>query len=490
MSEETNNIPKVFISYSWSSPEHEKWVLELATDLVESGIHIIIDKWDLKEGADKYVFMEKMVTDKNIRKVIIISDKVYSEKADVRKGGVGSETQIISSEIYNQLDPTSQEQKFVAVITEKDETDKPYLPTFLKSRIFIDFTNNDEYAESLEKLIRWIFDKPLFKRPDIGKPPIFITEDSVVNLGTTSKVKLVFNALSKDQNIAIGLYADYLDHFANQMEELRITTIPEGKHLDDVVIESINRFLPYRDEYVDVLNKIIRNTSAEEFYTHVHNFFEKIIPYIFWPPNTQSWNKLFADNYRFILHELFLYTMAVLIKHNRFDIANSFIEQSYYLQPCPPDVEGGLKSFLIFRVYLDSLNQRNDRLQLKRLSLMSDLLEQRSRRKDVTFVDIMQTDFILFLRADMIKNIKYSQRWSPFTLLYTSFRNTHFEKFLRAESEGFFIKFKTMLGVLDVNEFKTHLNKYAKGELKVPTWEFETFEPSDLANQELLCTKP
>jgi hypothetical protein len=37
--------------------------------------------------------MEKMVTDPEISKVLIVSDKMYAEKADGRAGGVGTETQ-------------------------------------------------------------------------------------------------------------------------------------------------------------------------------------------------------------------------------------------------------------------------------------------------------------------------------------------------------------------------------------------------------------
>ena len=105
--------PKAFISYSWTSPEHEEWVLALATDLEESGIHVVLDKWELREGADKFAFMEKSVTDPSIQKVIVVCDRLYAEKADGRKGGVGTETQIISKEIYEQVDPTDQVQKWI-----------------------------------------------------------------------------------------------------------------------------------------------------------------------------------------------------------------------------------------------------------------------------------------------------------------------------------------------------------------------------------------
>jgi TIR domain len=60
--------PCLFISYSWSSQDHEIWVVNLATQLRESGIDVILDKWELKEGHDSVAFMEKMVTDPTIQK--------------------------------------------------------------------------------------------------------------------------------------------------------------------------------------------------------------------------------------------------------------------------------------------------------------------------------------------------------------------------------------------------------------------------------------
>ena len=61
--------PRLFVSYSWTSRDHEAWVLRFATELRESGIDVILDKWDLREGHDAHAFMEKMVTDPEIKKV-------------------------------------------------------------------------------------------------------------------------------------------------------------------------------------------------------------------------------------------------------------------------------------------------------------------------------------------------------------------------------------------------------------------------------------
>jgi len=142
--------PKLFISYSWSTPDHEQWVLDLATELCEAGVDVILDKWDLKEGQDAITFMEQMVTAPDIKKVAIICDKLYAEKSNIRSGGVGTETQIISREVYE----NQSQVKFVAVISEKDEDGNPFLPVYYKSRIYIDLSDSSTYAENFERLVR------------------------------------------------------------------------------------------------------------------------------------------------------------------------------------------------------------------------------------------------------------------------------------------------------------------------------------------------
>ncbi len=60
--------PKIFISYSWTNETHEEWVINLATELRENGVDVILDKWDLKEGHDANAFMKKwFLTPKLIR---------------------------------------------------------------------------------------------------------------------------------------------------------------------------------------------------------------------------------------------------------------------------------------------------------------------------------------------------------------------------------------------------------------------------------------
>jgi hypothetical protein len=491
MSTTPSEGPKTFISYSWSAPDHEKWVINLATQLVESGVDVVLDKWDLREGADKYAFMEKMVTDPSVRKVVVVCDRIYAEKADGRQGGVGTETQIISQEIYSQVDPTDREQKFVAVITEKDEKGQPYVPTFLKSRIYIDMSESNGNTNAFEQLLRWIYDQPLYKKPEKGKPPAYLFAETAVSLGTTARFQRAVDALKQQKTGALGALTDYFDTFAGKFETFGIKPDP-AKQFDDQVVENIDSFLPYRNEAVEVFLAVAKYHASLEGYEAVHRFLEKLLPYGFWPAGLSTWTQWNADNFRFIIHELFLYAIATMLKYERFEGVREFIEQDYFFPAGSPDVESGMVPFTLFRHYLESLEHRNSRLNLRRLSLAADLLEKQANLTDIRFDDIMQADFVLFLHADLIPVDKKTSRgrWWPDTLLYAERLRSPFEIFARGQSSRYFAKLKTALGVGNKSELEELVGRYSKQELKVPKWEFESFDPARLMGIDRLDSRP
>src|SRR5208282_2493926 len=76
--------PRVFISYSHSPAEHAERVLAIGQRLANDGIDVEIDKWSVREGHDLNAFMERMVTDATVSKVLIFSNKSYAEKPHQR----------------------------------------------------------------------------------------------------------------------------------------------------------------------------------------------------------------------------------------------------------------------------------------------------------------------------------------------------------------------------------------------------------------------
>lgn len=167
-----DRIPQVFVSYSWTCNEYQESIVALATRLRHDGVNVKLDVWDLKHGQDKYAYMEQCVTNPNIDKVLIMSDRVYTEKADARKGGVGDETSVISAEVYKNVN----QQKFIPVVMERNEEGEEFLPAYLKSRMYIDFSVENK-EKAYKELLRAIFELPEQCKPDIGNPPKWLTEE-------------------------------------------------------------------------------------------------------------------------------------------------------------------------------------------------------------------------------------------------------------------------------------------------------------------------
>lgn len=492
MAEPELESPRTFISYSWTSPGHEQWVLDLATRLRESGVDAILDKWDLREGADKFAFMERMVTDSSVHKVIVVCDQLYADKADERAGGVGTETTIISQEIYNQIDPTAQAQKFVAVITEKDDTGQPYIPAFLKSRIYIDMSEVERYGEGFEQLLRWIFGRPVLEKPPLGTPPTHLFQDISPSLATTAVHRFAMDALRQQKTSASRAVADFFGTLATNLESYRLTS-EHGKEFDEQIVESVEAFLPYRNEAIDVFLNIARYLPSTDHYQTLHRFFEQILPYGFWPPGKPTWTQGEADNLRFIARELFLYAIAALIKYERFEGVRELTELEYFVPAGSPDFqnEAAMVPFTIFCSILRAFAQRNQRLGLRRLSLSADFLKTRSTLPGLKFADLMQADFMLFLRGDLNPvDEKWTQeRWWPETLIYASEHHGPFEIFARAKSGRYFDQLKIALGISQKEALVTLADRYTKQELPVPKWEFDSFRPAQLMNLEELATR-
>lgn len=473
--------PKLFISYSWSNPTHEQWVIDLANELTESGVHVILDKWDLKEGHDSVAFMEKMVTDSQITKVAIICDEIYASKADGRAGGVGTETQIISRRVYE-----NQEQgKFVAIISEKDSQGEAFLPTYYKSRIYIDLSSPDIYTENFDKLLRWIYDKPLYTRREIGKRPSFLDESDGISLGTTSLYKRALSAIKENKPFASGSLDEYFSTFTSNLEKFRITE--KVGEFDDQVIDSLDKFIPYRNEVISLIICLAQYAPTGENVLRVHRFLEALIPYMNRPENVTFYKEWDSDNFKFIIHELFLYTIAIFIKYERFSAANVLLTQQYYLTEASEYGNDVMAGYEVFRDYLKSLEYRNRRLELRRLSIHSDLLEQRSKSSGIEFRYLMQADFILFLRGDLHQE-EYS-RWYPDTLLYVRRFHSAFEIFARSSSKSYFEKVKCILDIDKPSDLNELMATYKTDRQRIPKWESESFSPSRLMGYEQLATK-
>lgn len=478
--------PKLFISYCWSSEEHEEWVLRLGTELRENGVDVILDKWDLKDGNDANAFMEKMVSDEDIKKVILVIDELYSAKANKRTGGVGTETQIISAEVYESVEQS----KFVAVIAKRDNKGNANLPVFYKSRIYIDLSDEDLYGKNFEQLLRWVYDKPFNVKPELGNKPTFLDEETSVSLGTSVAFRRLLEAIRNSRPHVSGALLEYFNVFSENLNKFRLEPSNGVEDFDQKVVDSIEQFVPGRNELIEVFSAIAQYDHTSSSSPIIHKFFESLIPYLDKPEGVNRYFKWDWDNLKFIIQECFIISIAVFLKHERYDIIEILLRQQYYVEKDENHGKSKMRSFGVFRNYLESLIHRNKRLKLQRLSVYADLIKDRCTDSGLSFNQIMQADFLLYI-AEAMQGLKEKRRqeWWPETLVFKSFHGGAFEMFLRAESIDYFNRVAPTLGVKSKADFEPLIEAFKNKTVYIPTWEFDSIDPLELMNYEKLCSR-
>lgn len=255
------------------------------------------------------------------------------------------------------------------------------------------------------------------------------------------------------------------------------------------MVESIKAFLPYRNEAIELFEALAMYLDTPETRRILHRFFERLIPYLFLPQHITSYRDGDVDNFRFIVHELFLYAVACMIRHERFESAAYLMGTPYYAPENWDYGREGVVPYSIFRQYTQSLEYRNTRLALRRLSVHADLLKERCVGVDLEFRHLLQADFVLFMRMVVDRTDNRYIWWWPETLVWLKHASTPFEVFARSRSAAYFEDAKILLGVKSKDALTETLQSLS-GTDWVPRWQFQSLNPASLLGLDKLATEP
>lgn len=405
---------------------------------MNDGVDVVLDIWDLKEGDDKYVFMETMVTDESVTHVLIFSDSEYTTKADARKAGVGTESQIISREVYSKV----QQSKFIPIVCEFNDTGEPFLPTFLKSRIWIDFSSAEAANDNWEQLVRVLYGKPAHEKPSLGNAPSYVTTTVHVPASPAiAKFAALKQALLQEKK-GLKLYReDFLRACYEYADTLRIRERPDVTNMGQRVLEDCSKLKLVRDHIVDwVLLESATRPSAE-FDEVLVSMLEQLLELKSRPAEINSWNDAWFDAHRVFVYETFLYIVAALLKTDSFGSLH-LVFTSHYLQPKTESSGAGeFGKFDAFYGYSDALQilaPEGQRLHAP----AAELIKRQADRTDVPFAEVIQAELLILMMAFITDDT----RWYPQTLHYSS-RSGGYPFFVKATRHRDFQKLAKITGV-------------------------------------------
>lgn len=433
-----SNPPKVFISYSWSSPEHKELVRSWADRLMSNGVEVVIDAYDLKPGDDKHAFMERSVTDASVSHVLVVCDKQYAEKADARRAGVGTETQLISSEVYKKV----VQSKFIPILCAFNDSREALLPAYLAGRIGIDFSTVEKTNENWEQLVREIFGKPRLKKPSLGRPPAYLQEAAETNLSPIrAKFEDLRSALLAGRQGIPAYRNAFLDACIAFASTLRVRERPNVELLGQKVVEDFRKLVAVRDLIADWV-LLEADLSDKDFPDALCQMLERLREVSSRPAEVTTWNEAWFEAQQLFAYETFLYVVAALLKARAYVILREILSY-HYLKPAT-DRYGDTKfeSYEAFYSYSSTLQPilgqpRNIQLH----SPAAELLKLNAQRTDLPFDSLIEADLVLFFVA----LASPEKHWFP-QLMYYADRYKEFPLFLHATRRKGFAALTTITG--------------------------------------------
>ena len=408
----SDSVPKVFMSYSWSSVDR---VVDLAERLVNDGVDVVLDKWELKEGQDKYAFMERCVTDETITKVLMICDKSYAEKADNREGGVGNETMVISPEVYAKATQT----KFVPIVFERNEHGQEYKPAYLKARIHIDLSNDDVYEKNYESLLRNLHDKPEYSKPPLGKMPEYLNEDAVSLSTVRAAVRGIQSYDGKNPTKLKHYIKNFNDEFLCKLNEYAPT---HDANFNDNLLRQIDASKPLRDLFFDYAESII--IEGLKVGDIIGDFFEQVYNGVYcYSESSHTCRDSDFEFGLFLIWEMFVGTTAYLLHYECYEELRTMLNRTYFLNDSPLSRNPIPQTFVVFRTpfrYIEDVIKRDK--GLKNYTLAGEVATKREKLPILSKHALANADIVLY-QLSVVFDVKKHKEWAWFPTCYIYLSN-------------------------------------------------------------------
>jgi hypothetical protein len=259
-------------------------------------------------------------------------------------------------------------------------------------------------------------------RAMISSSPMLSAAADSVELSPPSLADQAIAAIEADTKNQSILTRRYLGSLIDEL----VSAAPDwssGEHRDDVLIASLERSQSIAAEFGRVVTAIA-DMDAHDPAQAVIRIFERILERYDLPRNfAGGFNSTDFDYYKFIGHELFVMFVAALLGAERWELLASLLDERF--QPDNARVDRGKPpaTFAALSEPLELLDYRKQRLQLNRVSIHADLLNE--RHQDGAPVSIvsaqafMEADAFLFLRGEVITDSDdVWMEWVPWSSLY------------------------------------------------------------------------
>jgi len=146
--------PSCFISYAWGVPKNERWVLQLAKDLRNADIDVLLDRWDSLPGSNLDLYIDRILSSDF---VIPVGTPELRKKYDTKEADpvIAAELKLINLRVRQ---PTKYGDTVLPVLL--TGTAKTSFTPQLQPLVSVDFRESEFYFRKLFDMIWRLYDLP------------------------------------------------------------------------------------------------------------------------------------------------------------------------------------------------------------------------------------------------------------------------------------------------------------------------------------------
>jgi len=263
------------------------------------------------------------------------------------------------------------------------------------------------------------------------------------------------------------------DFTTSIFEELKATTPDFSKFADrdDAIVDQIEKATTSSIRFADAA-LLASKYGNEEAVKTLYASFGRFAVLCELPEGfVGSYHSTDFDGFKFITCEMLVVLIAALLRYERWGVIKAIFDEYIFIER---RTESEYTNIVHFRFPLEALDRtRNARLQLNRISVTSDMLNQRFTTgrpsKHITFKEYSAADYLLFLRTVVheqgdAKNLSLWNTWGPSSALYLSGPPSFLA---RAESRKFLEILANVCSFADVDEFAGKISERYRLYLKL-----------------------
>lgn len=233
-------------------------------------------------------------------------------------------------------------------------------------------------------------------------------------------------AIENSQPNQVPLVRRFMTWLRDELNVLK-PDFTAGGIADELLMQSIEQTTDLVIQFAQIA-EVIATMNNSDVASEIYKQFELIlerynVPRTFFG----SYKDIDFDFYKFIGHELFVVFFSFLIRYGRWELIADLLQEYIYIENPhigSYDRKPGIVPFTYVSQYVELLETRKNRLQLQRISVYADILNERHTNgelgKVVPIQQFMDADCFLFLRAVCQEEeiLDWINWWSPMSTLY------------------------------------------------------------------------